>query len=796
VTTFLNDLRLAVRSTLKARGFAAATILTLALGITLCLVSVIVTRAYLLRDLPYPAADRLYSVQYGAPGQMPPRDMEQLDWGALDGAIEHAVAWDLDVFYLLGGEHAETVPGAWITPGFAEALGIRPAFGPGLGPGAFTEGSANEVLISHRLWNERFGGDPGIVGRTFPAYVSDRPQEAETFTIAGVLPSSFWHVNPYTDILAPLRTRTYPYMVRLRPGVPAHQAETRIAALVRAGTRDLPPEWSVTLTPSHDGYVRTVRPMLRAVTAASVLVLVVACANAAGLLLIRATRRQKDVAVRAALGATPSAIARMLFAEGLVVGGTATALALTAAGAVLRSLGPLVQQQLGRPAPGGAAAFALDWQTAVFSVAMGAGTALVCSAAPFIASVRSLKHALQGTGRTATEGRRSQRLRLALIGLEIAASLALVAGATLMLRSAAGMMRTDLGFEAERVITASVTLRQTRYPDAASRGAIFERMLARLSQEPGAESVAMTTWWPVQQPRSESIGSEATGGSVRAALHRVSGRYFSTLGIPLLAGRGFADADADLASVVVVSETLAARLSPDGNVVGRRVVIPEPRDGRDAVPVTRTVTGIVGDVRQGPADQDLTDVYLPFHQNPGRFGFVLMRSRQPGAGSITGLRSAFRDIDPEIAVHRPGLMQARVDELTAGSRFMASLLSGFASIAALLALVGVYGVIAYAVRQREREIALRIALGASPIRLMWLFVRQGGAVLLAGVGLGVVLALAGGRLIESQLFGVTARDPQTLAIAAAGFAAAGLFAIWWPSRRAAGTDPAVALRNE
>ena len=212
--------------------------------------------------------------------------------------------------------------------------------------------------------------------------------------------------------------------------------------------------------------------------------------------------------------------------------------------------------------------------------------------------------------------------------------------------------------------------------------------------------------------------------------------------------------------------------------------------------MSRTIVGVVGDVRQGPADVDLADLYVPILQPPGRFAFALMRTSGGDAPAIAALRSAFRDIDPEISVFRAGPLQARVDELTAGPRFVASLLSAFAAIAALLALVGVYGVIAYAVRQREREIALRLALGANPAQLIWLFVRKGSWILLGGLGLGLMGALAGGRLIESQLFGVTARDPLAFAGAVAAFGVAGLAAVWWPSRRAARTDPAIALRLE
>ena len=242
MTAILADLRLAVRSLTHARGFTATAILTLGLGLTLCASAMVVVRAYLFSDLPYPAADRLYTIRYAPPGQAQPEDMEALDWSSLNDVIEHPVAWDLDAFYLLGGENAEMTPGAWVTPGFVQGLGINPAIGRGFDQSAFLKGNSNVALISHRLWQSRYGGDPAVVGRTFMAYVSDRPEEAESFTIIGVLPQGLWHFNNYTDILAPLRAPTYPYMVRLRTGVTAETAAARITSLVRSRRRERPAE--------------------------------------------------------------------------------------------------------------------------------------------------------------------------------------------------------------------------------------------------------------------------------------------------------------------------------------------------------------------------------------------------------------------------------------------------------------------------------------------------------------------------------------------------------------------------
>ena len=799
MSRFVADLRYAVSSMIRARGFTAAVVLTLGLGLTLCTTTMVVVKAYLFSSLPYPAADRLYTVRYAAAGQESPRRMEALDWTSLSDIIEHPVAWDLDAFYLLGGEHAERVPGAWVTPGFVEGLGIQPVLGRGFDASAFQAGTGNVALISHRLWQSRFGGDRSALGRTFTAYVSDRPEEAERFTVIGVLPQDLWHFNPYTDILTPLRAPTYPYMVRLRRGVTPERAAARITSLV-AGSANVPQHWSAEVVSAHGQYVASVRPLLRMVTTAAALVLLVACANVATLFLVRATRRRKEIAVRSALGAGRWVIARMLLAEALVVGIAASALAVVATILVLDSIAPVLQQQLGRNAPRGLSSAARDVRVLMGAFGAGIITTVICAVAPLLTTLRPrLAGALHGAGRAATDGAGAQRARTALIALEIAVSVALVTGSALMIRSVITLLQADLGFAGDRLLNTSVTLRQNSYPDAASQLALFERMSSRLSAVPGVESVGMTTAWPLQQGglRPLTIAGSTGDGGTRAAVQAVNDGYFVALRIPVLAGRAFTAADRlGTEPVAVVSDTLARRLWPAGNPLGGRIVIPEDRDGDEPVPVTRRVVGVVRDVRQAPGDIDLADAYVPILQTAGRFVVALIRTEGAPEGWLPQIRAAFGEIDPEIAVQGSRPLAAAIDEVTARPRFLTWLLTSFAVIAAVLALIGAYGVIAYAVRQREREIAVRLAVGADPSRVTRLFLRQGSWILAVGLVGGVAVVLAGGRLLENQLFGVTARDPLTLAAAAVAFAGAGLLAMWWPARRAARTDPALALRAE
>jgi putative ABC transport system permease protein len=794
-----NDLRIAIRTLVKTRGFTVVAISTLALGMTLCAAVLLVLNAYLFKSLPYPAAQRLYSVRYGVPGQEQPENMEALDWRSLNDVIEHPIAWDLDVFYLIGGEQTESAPGAWVTPGFVDGLGIQPAIGRGFDADAFLPNSPNVALISHRLWQQRYGGDPNIMGRRFEAYVSDRPDEAETFTIIGVMPADFWHLNTYTEILAPLRAPTYPYMVRLREGVPPDVAAARVTALVRGGTMVKSPEWQVELVSTHGAYVQRLLPILRALAAAAALVLLVSWANVAGLLLIRATRRQKEIAVRMALGAGRAAIARLLIIETLVLGAAATLVGLLASGLLLQWLAPLIQRELGRPAPGGLTAFSIDSTVVLAAAAFGLIAALACGLAPLVATWRPGVHGmLSASSRSATEGRGSQRTRSMLIVLEVAASLALLSGSILMMQSVVRLLQVDFGIRADRVLSTSMTLRQRNYPDGPRRLAFVERVLPRLEAIPGVESVAFGDMWPLQPPRSRPVEGDRTGTRIagRVGVFGVTARYFSTLNMQFAAGRVFSDADR-LGSepVAIVSESLARLMWPDGDAIGAHIFY-APDDDTNSPPVGRRIVGIVRDVRQAPVDDERADLYLPLLQSPGRFAFIYVRTTGTPAAWVPQIRAAIGEIDPEIAMNTPRPLQTLIDEQLSRPKFLAWLLAGFAATAAVLALIGVYGVIAYAVRQREREIAVRMAVGADSRIITQLFLKQGAVVLLAGLALGLLAALGAGRALESQLFGVRPGEPLTLALAALSFAAAGGVAIWWPARRAAGTDPAAALKDE
>jgi predicted permease len=369
-----------------------------------------------------------------------------------------------------------------------------------------------------------------------------------------------------------------------------------------------------------------------------------------------------------------------------------------------------------------------------------------------------------------------------------------------MMRSVSELLRVDFGIDARPVLTTSLTLRQRAYPDETSRAAVFERLLARVAAVPGIDRAALASGWPLQDPAARELLADAPARvSTSSTISTVSAGYFETLGMPIIAGRGVEPGDrAQSEPVVVISETLARRIAPGGRALDARISILPPAGAVQTAPpiIPRRVVGVVRDVRKSPTDPDLADVYVPLPQSPGRSVWLYTRTAGEPSTWTAALREAVRDVDPEISLADVRPLQGAIDQQLSRPAFLAWLLSGFAFVAAALSLVGVYGVIAYAVRQREREIAVRMAIGASPAAITRLFVRQGGLVVCVGLLIGVPLALAAGRILETQLFGIRPGDPWSLGLTVIAFGLAGLAAVWWPARRAAGADPAGALKAE
>lgn len=797
IDNLARDIKLALRALRRSRGFAATSVISLALGLALATTSVAVVNAYLIRAWPYADVDRLYHVRYAPPGPWEPSGMSGLDWRSVADVVEHPVTAVSATFYLTDGTHAHAAQAQRVGTGFVPGLGVRVVLGRTLGDDDFRAGSERVVLVGHALWLTRYGGDSSVIGRVVRAEFDDGGNES--MRIVGVLAPDFHfgRAGQALDLVIPLSARARTYTVRLRAGVPPAVAERRLTAAARAVSTDIPPDWTgVELESVHERYVGSIRPILVGITIATGLVLLIVCANVAVLALLRGLRRTKELAVRVALGSGRAHIARMLFLESGLISAAALLIAVGITGAALGVIAPLVESQLGRPAPRGTDAIALD--TTVLLM-IGAATLVIAVALSFVPLLapwhRRVADALRRASAAATEGRGARHVRSALVAIEVAGTVVLLVVCASTVQSTIAMVRSELGFAPKGLLRARVVLRPRDYP-AGDFARFHEQFRTQGSAVLGAP-IVYSNWPPFAEFPTQLV-ERADGGSERtsAGAIRVGAGYFATLGIAIRDGRDVRASDgAGSAQVAFVSESLARRLWPEGGAVGRQVrTIEETAGGEPPPGPWRTVAGVVADVRQTYPDAQRADIYVPIDvAGSGRFGSFYVRTAQPIAAVSTALRELATDLDAGAIVDLPRAVSDENAEL-AGTRFITGMLTVFAGVAVFLAMLGMYAVTAYAVQQRERELAIRVALGATHRALTRLFLRDGGVVIALGLVAGVAGALFAGRMLEARLPSV--QTPASLAAAAAVIVIAGTLAIGGPVRRASVRQPASLLKNE
>lgn len=798
------DVRFAMRDFRKNPGFVVAALLLLGLGIASNTTIFSLLHAYLLRPLPFPHADRLVDIAMEPTNAsrtqmaLTPEGIWEIDWPERDAIIEHFVSWDLDELTIVGDDRPEAVRAAWATPGYFGAFATAPHLGRFFTDDDGRPGAPPVTVISHGLWQRRFGGDPDIIGKTVTAYSGDRPLDAEVFTIVGVLPLDYWFFNRYTEMIPALTASRPPYMLRLQPGVTYEQAAQHLTDIVRAQIDGVSPEWRVYVHSTRDLYAQRTRPTLIVLASTAGLVLLIACGNVAILLMVRAVTRDKELTVRRALGASQSRITRQLLTEGILLAGGAGVIGIALAAVGLRLLAPTFQTQLGAAVPGGVETIGLNPIVLLVTVVLSVTTGIVFALIPALTAAKGdLTAALKEGGRSGSDSPRRQLVRNMLIGGEVAGSLALLIGAGLMMRSVMHIGGLELGFDPENVLTANITLRLRSYPEAHDQVQFVDDVLERFRTHPGVVVASIEGGWPFHERLTPiTTESEPDPGiaAIRATPYRIGEAYFRVMNIPVLRGRAFTRRDGDGSDpVAIVSQELANQLWPGEDPIGKRTRQPGLFNQDEP---WRTVVGVVGDVREHFRPRPTPDIYVPFRQSPWTFVFVLARITGPTAAAVQGLQQVVWAVDPTLAVSRVEMVEDLVAEAGARPRFLAGLLSAFSVFAVALSLFGMYSVISYAARQREQEVAIRMALGAPHRQVVRLFLRQGGLVVGLGLLVGVIGSLLLTRTLASQLYGVTPTDVPTYAAAVLLLGVCALVAVWLPARKAAGTDPLNALRQK
>ena len=800
---FRRDLVLAVRMLRRRPAFTglAVTVLALAIGANTAIFSVV--EGVLLRAPAFEDPGRLVFVWEARPAQNQIRNVvasyNYARWRERATSFIGIAAFTHSRVNLTGGGDPEQLDAARATGNLFAVLGVRPFLGRALADEDSRPQAAPVVVLSEGFWRRRFAADPGIVGRSL--VLDGRPT-----TVVGVMPQSFqlpagkaaW--LPLTldqELRDSWRGRWLTVVARLGPETTLAQARDEMARLHEDLARELPAYntgWTTNVFSLPADLVRDVRPALTVLMGAVSLLLLVACANVANLLLARALSREREVAIRSALGASPGRLVRQLLAESLLLGVLGGVAGLLLGAWLLQGLLALLPAEVRLVAHVG-----LNPAVLAFTAAVSLASAILFGLVPALQQARpSLVPALKEGGQTRGASPARRRLKAALVVSEIALALVLTAGTGLLLRSFWRLANVDPGFRPQGVLTVPVGLPDRTYPTAERQAAFIREAVARASRLPGVESAAAMSATPL------GGGGSATrfrvldrpvpprGEEPSTNVRIVTPGLFRTLAIPLLAGRDFDERDvAGRPAVVVVSRGLAREFWPDKNPLGQRVSL--SWDGWTEA----EVVGVVGNVRFNTLDRDMPRVmYWPQAQLANAFMALLVRTSGPPLSLVPAMRQELAALDRDLP---PGRFRT-LDEVAAGSldqpRFLLRLLAAFALVALALAAVGVYGVMSYTVGERIPEVGVRLAIGASPADIVRLILGEGLALGAAGIAIGLVLTAAGAGALGTLLYEVPPRDPVSLAAVAALLLLATLAAAWLPARRAARTDPLKALRAE
>ncbi|HZM88828.1 MAG TPA: ABC transporter permease [Blastocatellia bacterium] len=812
----LRDFRYGARMLLKHKGFTAVAIVTLTLGIGANTAIFSVVNGVLLKSLPFPESERLVTITETSK-EVPVLSVafpNYLDWRAQQTVFEDLAAWRPAGGVITGGPEPLRVIGRFVSASLFSILGVQPHSGRFFTKDEDKPGAERVMVLSYGLWRGRFGGDPGLIGKPIS-------YNGESWTVIGVTPANFdfyGQGNLNNDFFIPLggiadqrfmqNRSSHPVwvMARMKPGIRLEQAQREMKSIAGRLEAEYPVSNtgnSVAIKSFLDDYVGEVREPLFVIAAAVVLVLLIACANVANLLLARSALRRKEIAIRVAMGAGRLAIVRQLLVESLMLAFISGALGLLLAGWGVRFLITLIPDGVPRTED-----ITIDPQVLAFTMLTTLLTGILFGLAPAIQSSKvDLHDALKEGGGRESSGTAGQRLRAALVVSEVAFSLVLLVGAGLLLKSFRQLMEADPGFDAQNVLTLRLRLPDAKYRDATQSTSFLKEVTRRITGLPGVNQVSLGTSFPLGgraaengylmegQPEPQKPGDWAVANTLS-----VNESFHETLGITLLAGRYISAQDiADSPSVILVDDHFVRRHFPSGDLkdaIGKRM-----RFGANDEP-WREIVGVVRHVRQVDlAQEGFAQIYVPWTQMSSLADFarvmdLIIKTSVEPLSLVASIKEEVQAVDKDQPLGNVRSLEAIVAQNLAPRRFNLLLFVVFACIALLLGAVGLYGVIAYTVTQRTREIGIRMALGAQKRDVLRLVFREGLALSSIGVLIGVASSLALTRLMKSLLYNVSATDPPTLITISLLMTAIALAACYVPARRAMKVDPLVAVRHE
>ncbi len=800
------DLRYGARMLGKNPGFTAVAVLTLALGIGANTAIFSVVNAVLLRPLPYPNSDRLVFLAEDSEQihEMSIAYPNYLDWRQQNHVFDELAIFQTPNFILTGAERPERVPGLNVSANFLATLGVAPLLGRDFRADEDNPGARPAAIMSYGLWKRALGGSPDVIGKSTTL-------SGTAYTVVGILPATFnFYSQP--DVLVPIGLGAKDLMergdhpgiygvARLKPGVSVAKAQTEMSTIARRLEQEYPKTNTgnhVIVNSLHEELVQDVRPAALVLFGAVGLVLLIACVNVANLLLARAASREKEFAIRLALGAGRRRIVRQLLTESILLAALGGILGLLLGIWWKDGLVSLIPEDFRRLVD-----IRLDRWVLAFSAILSGVTGVVFGLIPALQGTRSAglyADLKEGTGRS-TGSVRHHRVRHLLVVSEVALALTLLITAGLTIRSFYHVLRVNPGFRAAGLLTMQISLPGTKYSKPAQETAFFTQLLERVRALPGVVSVGAVTPLPLTGEGWQT-GFYVDGQPIpqpgqfpNSDYHFITPDYFRAMDIRLLRGRVFNDADNDSAPrVAIVSETFAQRYWPNEDPVGKRIHRGGPEaDAKNWL----TVVGIVSDTKQYGLDaKTKTEFYVPYFQDPILRMTLAVRTTPSPLALSEAVRSAVLAIDPDEPVYGIRTMDQWLEESIGQRRVTLILLGSFAGLALLLAAIGIYGVMTYNITQRTHEIGIRMALGAQTGDVLQLFVGQGLRMALLGVVIGLAAAFGLSQLLSSLLFGVSARDPLTFAAVAIALTGVALAASYIPARRAMEVDPMVALRYE